>query len=94
MSSSQVAPPSGSTPPPVDVEAPAVAVATSHEHHTSYVFARLRRDMPAPSKMRQHAIYGALMLSMVLCGWNEGSTGPLIPKLQEHYNVGLEAWAR
>ncbi|TXT04779.1 hypothetical protein VHUM_04047 [Vanrija humicola] len=27
------------------------------------------------------------MLSMLLCGWNEGSTGPLIPRLQEYYNI-------
>lgn len=27
------------------------------------------------------------MVSMVLCGWNEGSTGPLIPKLQEYYHI-------
>lgn len=27
------------------------------------------------------------MLSMLLCGWNEGSTGPLIPRLQQYYNV-------
>lgn len=29
----------------------------------------------------------ALCMSMVLCGWNDGSVGPLIPSLQEYYGV-------
>lgn len=39
-----------------DTESQATQQVVDHTHHTSYIFARLRRDMPAPSKMRQHAI--------------------------------------
>jgi hypothetical protein len=27
------------------------------------------------------------MVSMLLCGWNAGSLGPLLPALQSYYNV-------
>lgn len=27
------------------------------------------------------------MMSMLLCGWNAGSLGPLLPALQSYYNV-------
>lgn len=29
----------------------------------------------------------SLMMSMLLCGWNAGSLGPLLPALQSYYNV-------
>lgn len=29
------------------------------------------------------------MMSMTLCGWNDGSVGPLFPSLQEYYHVRL-----
>ena len=29
----------------------------------------------------------ALMVSMLLCGWNAGSLGPLLPALQSYYDV-------
>lgn len=66
-----------------------VTSTTEPRHHdpSLYWFKRLRRPTPRPSKMREHAMFGALMLSMVLCGWNEGSVGPLVPRLQEYYNV-------
>ena len=31
--------------------------------------------------------YAALCWAMFLCGWNDGTTGPLIPRLQEVYHV-------
>jgi hypothetical protein len=29
------------------------------------------------------------MVSMLLCGWNAGSLGPLLPALQSYYKVCL-----
>ncbi|KAJ7634866.1 MFS general substrate transporter [Roridomyces roridus] len=37
------------------------------------------------ARMYLAAIYG----SMALCGWNDGSSGPLIPKIQASYHVGF-----
>lgn len=31
--------------------------------------------------------FAALCVSMVMCGWNDGSTGPLLPTIQAHYHV-------
>lgn len=72
-------------------------------HHHHYIFARLRRPKPPPTRRRLYIITcvhirahhgtdnsGALMMSMILCGWNEGSAGPLFPSLQEYYNVGSQ----
>ncbi len=32
--------------------------------------------------------FAALCWAMFVCGWNDGTTGPLIPRLQEVYHVG------
>ncbi|ORX40813.1 major facilitator superfamily domain-containing protein [Kockovaella imperatae] len=39
----------------------------------------------APSPSRQVWMLSALMFSMMLCGWVEGSVGPLLPSLQAYY---------
>lgn len=31
---------------------------------------------------------GALFMSLFLAGWNDGTTGPLLPRIQQVYNVG------
>ncbi|CAK9782537.1 unnamed protein product [Cutaneotrichosporon oleaginosum] len=57
------------------------------DHGHTYIFARLRRTLPPPSRRRLHGVFAAMMVSMVLCGWTEGSTGPLIPRLREYYGI-------
>ncbi|CAK9780575.1 MFS general substrate transporter [Cutaneotrichosporon oleaginosum] len=80
-----VTPPQTPRPPsPPDVETPVDADLYAHHH---YIFRRLRRACPAPSPRRVWIITGALCASMVLCGWNDGSVGPLIPSLQRYYNI-------
>lgn len=49
---------------------------------------------PVPEKTREQIIasriqFAALCLSLFLLGWNDGSTGPLIPRLREVYNVRI-----
>ena len=34
----------------------------------------------------------ALMFTMMLCGWTEGSVGPLLPSLQVFYGVSVLVW--
>ncbi len=38
---------------------------------------------------RAHAMYAATLTMMFLAGWNDGTTGPLLPRIQVAYNVRL-----
>ncbi|PBK59802.1 MFS general substrate transporter [Armillaria solidipes] len=40
-----------------------------------------------PKDYRVHVQFAALCWSMFLAGWNDGTTGPLLPRIQEVYNV-------
>lgn len=49
---------------------------------------------PQPSALRRHVIkarvqFSALCWCMFLAGWNDGTTGPLLPRIQEVYHVCL-----
>ncbi|KAI0741084.1 hypothetical protein C8Q76DRAFT_791441 [Earliella scabrosa] len=47
---------------------------------------------PAPSRamrMRAHLMYGSLLWTMFLSGWNDATTGPLIPRIQSVYDIGF-----
>ncbi|KIP04727.1 hypothetical protein PHLGIDRAFT_129318 [Phlebiopsis gigantea 11061_1 CR5-6] len=33
--------------------------------------------------------FAALCVSLFMCGWNDGSTGPLLPTIQAHYGIGF-----
>ena len=35
--------------------------------------------------------FAAICLALFLEGWNLGATGPLIPAIQNHYDVGLQS---
>ncbi|ORX40812.1 major facilitator superfamily domain-containing protein [Kockovaella imperatae] len=48
---------------------------------------RLRRKLPPPSDTRLMWIFVALMVTMLLLGWNDGSLGPLLPFLQRYYKI-------
>ena len=38
--------------------------------------------------------FAAICFALFLEGWNLGATGPLIPAIQKHYDVGLQSTAR
>lgn len=40
-------------------------------------------------RMKSRVHFGALCWSLFLEGWNDGSTGPLLPAIQKHYGVRL-----
>ncbi|RSH89681.1 hypothetical protein EHS25_002232 [Saitozyma podzolica] len=40
-----------------------------------------------PESARLTMMIGTLWFVLFMGGWNDGSTGPLIPRLQDHYNV-------
>lgn len=49
------------------------------------------RDEKGPSKKEERvarAQFLALCLALFVVGWTDGSTGPLIPRLQIFYDVG------
>ncbi|BEI90929.1 uncharacterized protein CcaverHIS019_0309990 [Cutaneotrichosporon cavernicola] len=75
-----------STDSPTPLEEPGDTEPDLYAHH-HYVLKRLRRACPAPSPRRLRIITGALCASMILCGWNDGSVGPLIPSLQRYYDI-------
>ena len=39
------------------------------------------------ARRREYTCYSALLWSIWLEGWNDGSNGPLIPTMQKHYHV-------
>ena len=43
---------------------------------------------PTPTRLKAHIMYGTLLWTMFLSGWNDATTGPLIPRIQEVYHVG------
>jgi hypothetical protein len=64
-----------------------------HEHGTiiqTELDPLIQRDEKGPSKKEQRvarAQFLALCLSMFVVGWTDGSTGPLLPRIQVFYDV-------
>jgi hypothetical protein len=44
-------------------------------------------DPPKFSKWTAHVQYLTLLWSLFLAGWNDGTTGPLLPRIQSNYHV-------
>ncbi len=44
-------------------------------------------DQVRAMRMKGHFMYGSLLGSMFLSGWNDGTTGPLLPRIQVVYHV-------
>ncbi|KAJ7572557.1 MFS general substrate transporter [Mycena floridula] len=45
---------------------------------------------PSTKQLKTEKVqFAALCWCMVLAGWNDGSTGPLLPRIQEVYNIGF-----
>jgi fucose permease len=40
-------------------------------------------------RLRAHIQFATLCWTLCLAGWNDGSTGPLLPRIQKVYNVNL-----
>nr|GAT57340.1 predicted protein [Mycena chlorophos] len=55
-----------------------IALQSDHEHENA-------TSHPLRARLHLCAIY----LSMFLAGWNDGSSGPLIPRIQKVYHVGF-----
>ena len=34
-------------------------------------------------------MYASMLYTMLLSGWNDGTTGPLLPRIQEYYGVSI-----
>ncbi|ORX34412.1 major facilitator superfamily domain-containing protein [Kockovaella imperatae] len=67
---------------------PSLIIATEHDPHTrSLVFKRLRKVLPLPSPFMANCMLATLFWVMILAGWNDASQGPLLPSLQDYYNV-------
>ncbi|OXG26170.1 hypothetical protein C367_02932 [Cryptococcus neoformans Ze90-1] len=76
---------------PMDMEGTLEYTPSRHSqevHHKSqYVFKRLKKEMPLPSKRLAYTMLCVLFLVMFLAGWNDASQGPLLPSLQLYYNI-------
>ncbi|TEB34190.1 MFS general substrate transporter [Coprinellus micaceus] len=47
-----------------------------------------RYDLTRRQRLISRFQYGTLCYTLFIVGWNDGSTGPLIPRMREVYNVG------
>ncbi|KAK8846779.1 hypothetical protein IAR55_005867 [Kwoniella newhampshirensis] len=57
------------------------------EGKSPLILKRLRREMPLPGVVQSRVMLGVLFLVMFLAGWNDASQGPLLPSLQDYYQV-------
>jgi hypothetical protein len=46
-------------------------------------------QLPKEFRRRQNIQFAALCWCLFLAGWNDGSTGPLLPRIQREYHVCL-----
>ena len=58
----------------------------SSEHGESSV-SSVNGNAATSMRRKAHVMYGALLYSMLLSGWNDGTTGPLLPRIQAVYHV-------
>ncbi|KAI0767106.1 MFS general substrate transporter [Fomes fomentarius] len=54
---------------------------------SSVTAAQVRRSRAM--RMKGHLMYGSLLGSMFLSGWNDATTGPLLPRIQFVYHIGF-----
>ena len=67
------------------IEDARVSRRTSSEDHAE---GPVSSQPPTPTRLKAHIMYGTLLWTMFLSGWNDATTGPLIPRIQEVYHVG------
>jgi hypothetical protein len=46
------------------------------------------RTKPKRQRLRARVQFATLCWAMYLAGWNDGTTGPLLPRIQKVYGVG------
>ncbi|TBU31097.1 MFS general substrate transporter [Dichomitus squalens] len=46
-------------------------------------------NIDTSTRLKANIMYGALLYSMLLSGWNDGTTGPLLPRIQAVYHIGF-----
>ena len=63
---------------PLDQAAPSMATAASLSDGSTTRLAAFRREK---------AVFATMCGSLFLAGWNDGTTGPLLPRIQEVYHV-------
>ena len=51
-------------------------------------------DQTKAQRLRARIQFATLCWTLYLAGWNDGSTGPLLPRIQKVYNVGSRDRAR
>ena len=45
--------------------------------------------LPPLSKWKEHVQFATLCFVLFLAGWNDGTTGPLLPRIQSNYHVSV-----
>lgn len=64
------------------------------QHDNEAVVPAADASAPQHTPLRRHVVksrvqFAALCWSLFLAGWNDGTTGPLLPRIQEVYHVCL-----
>ena len=93
-----------SSPPsaqPEVAQRPSHAEAPARQNHLVFRYLREKKPLPSPRRARWIVWVikmwdlvdpsAALYLIMTLAGWETGSSAPLLPFLQEYYNVSVSA---
>lgn len=72
--------------PVTETAATSAAVSIRDDSSTAAIVS----DSERRAHNRRSAVhYAALCWCFFLCGWNDGTTGPLLPRIQEHYGVRI-----
>ena len=84
-----------------DIELPTLTISRS-DAHSRGVAQSNREELEAPQsieppvdvednkhrKLGAHLQFATVCFSVFTIGWNDGATGPLLPRIQEQYHVG------
>ena len=73
--------------PNVTVTETAVSHQSAASEHGESSVSSVNGNGATAMRRKAHVMYGALLYSMLLSGWNDGTTGPLLPRIQAVYHV-------
>lgn len=91
-------PPEPSTPPrtsredPIGIEMVEMGESVSEKQATAtptLATSELSQDKPRSIKSKANIQFATMCGALFLAGWNDGSTGPLLPRMQSNYHVGF-----
>ncbi|KIY70509.1 MFS general substrate transporter [Cylindrobasidium torrendii FP15055 ss-10] len=71
--------------PSIPYTRPASALSTSEPREESSVNPALKKKQRRLANIQ----FAAICFMFFVEGWNDGTTGPLLPTMQEHYNIGF-----